>query len=153
MLFATMYYYTSWLAPLSGEQVFAWRMLLTVPMLTLFIALWGKWRQVLDLAGRLRHQPRLWIALPFSSALIGVQLWLFLWAPLNGKALEVSLGYFMLPLSMLLVGRLVYREKLSRWQNLAAWVAAIGVAHELYRVGWLSWASPASRSASVSVSN
>lgn len=141
LLFATMYYYTSWLTPLSGEQIFAWRMLLTVPILTLFIVIWGKWKQVRQLGGRLRREPLLWIALPCSSALIGVQLWLFLWAPVNGKALEVSLGYFMLPLSILLIGRFVYGERLSRWQNLAAVVAAIGVAHELYQVGGFSWAS------------
>ena len=136
-----MYYYTSWLEPLDGEQIFAWRMLLTVPILTLFVVIWGKWEQIRQLTERLRHEPLLWIALPCSSALIGVQLWLFLWAPLNGKALEVSLGYFMLPLTILLIGRLVYGEKLSRWQNLAAATAAIGVAHELYQVGGFSWAS------------
>jgi chloramphenicol-sensitive protein RarD len=141
LLFATMYYYTSWLEPLDGEQIFAWRMLLTVPILALFIIIWGEWRQVRLLAERLKHEPLLWIALPCSSALIGVQLWLFLWAPLNGRALEVSLGYFMLPLSILLIGRLVYREKLSKLQNLAAVVAAIGVGHEFYQVGGFSWAS------------
>jgi chloramphenicol-sensitive protein RarD len=141
LLFATMYYYTAWLAPLDGEQVFAWRMLLTVPILALFIVIWGEWRQVRLLAARLRHEPLLWVALPVSSGLIGVQLWLFLWAPLNGRALDVSLGYFMLPLSILLIGRLVYGEKLTKLQNLAALVAATGVAHEIYQVGGFSWAS------------
>jgi chloramphenicol-sensitive protein RarD len=140
-LFATMYYYTSWLAPLNGEQIFAWRMLLTVPILTLFIFAWRKWSQVQQLAARLRHEPILWVALPCSSALIGVQLWLFLWAPVNDKALEVSLGYFMLPLSILLIGRIIYGEKLSPWQNLAAVAAALGVAHELYRFGGFPWTS------------
>lgn len=136
-----MYYYTSWLEPLDGEQIFAWRMLLTVPILTLYVIAWGEWPQVRRLAQRLRHEPLLWVALPCSALLIGVQLWLFLWAPLNGRALEVSLGYFMLPLSILLIGRLVYGEKLSPMQNLAAVVAAIGVVHEFYQVGGFSWAS------------
>jgi chloramphenicol-sensitive protein RarD len=141
LLFGTMYYYTSWLEPLDGEQIFAWRMLLTVPILALFIAIGGQWQQVRLLAQRLTREPLLWLALPVSSALIGVQLWLFLWAPLNGQALEVSLGYFMLPLSILLIGRLFYGEKLSKWQNLAAMVAAVGVAHEIYQAGGFSWAS------------
>ena len=38
------------------------------------------------------------LALLTSSALVGVQLWLFMWAPLHGRALPVSLGYFLLPL-------------------------------------------------------
>ena len=37
ILFGVMYYYTSTLTPLDGEQVFGWRTLLTVPFLTLFM--------------------------------------------------------------------------------------------------------------------
>lgn len=140
-LFAVMYYYTSLLSPLDGEQIFGWRMLLTVPIMTVFVVFWGAWRQVRALAARLRREPRLWLALPVSSALIGVQLWLFLWAPLHGMALDVSLGYFMLPLSILLIGRFVYHERLTGWQTLAALAATMGVAHELYQVGGFSWAS------------
>jgi chloramphenicol-sensitive protein RarD len=49
-----------------------------------------------------------------SSALLGVQLWLFMWAPLNGRSLDVSVGYFLLPLTMVLTGRLVYGANNSR---------------------------------------
>jgi chloramphenicol-sensitive protein RarD len=74
-----------------------------------------------------------------SSAMIGVQQWLFLWAPMNGAALNVSLGYFLLPLVIVLAGKLLYRETLSSMQKASAAVAAFGVAHELYRVGTLFW--------------
>ena len=33
MLFATLYYYTSLLEPLSGQQIYGWRILLTAPCL------------------------------------------------------------------------------------------------------------------------
>ena len=134
-----MYYYTSLLSPLTGEQVFGWRMLLTVPILAALIVALNAWGQVWALAARLRVERKLWLVLPVSSALIGVQLWLFLWAPLHEQALAVSLGYFMLPISLLLVGRIVYRERLSRWQNLAALSACVGVAHELYQAGGFPW--------------
>jgi chloramphenicol-sensitive protein RarD len=139
VLFAAMYYYTSLLSPLSGEQIFGWRMVLTVPILAALIMAWKAWGQVRALAARLRSEWKLWLALPVSSTLIGVQLWLFLWAPLHEQALAVSLGYFMLPISLLLIGRIVYRERLSRWQNLAALSACVGVAHELYQVGGFPW--------------
>jgi chloramphenicol-sensitive protein RarD len=132
LLFGVMYYYTSLLSPLSGEQIFGWRMLLTVPVMTLFILIWGDWRQIREITQRLRREYRLWIVLPLSSALLGIQLWLFMWAPLHDRALEVSIGYFMLPLTMLLAGRCVYRAALS---------ALLGVTHELYQAGVFSWAS------------
>ncbi|HEY1057566.1 MAG TPA: EamA family transporter RarD [Limnobacter sp.] len=140
-LFGLMYYYTSLLHPLSSEQIFGWRMLLTVPIMGLMIVLLGETHQLQDLLRRLHREPILWITLPTSSALLGLQLWLFMWAPAHGKALEVSLGYFMLPLTLIAMGRLVYGERLSVFQMVAAGCAAVGVVHELIRVGGFSWAS------------
>jgi chloramphenicol-sensitive protein RarD len=138
-LFGAMYYLSALLAPLDGEQIFGWRMVLTVPLLALFLRWGGDWQHVRATLRRLRHERVLWIVLPASAALLGVQLWLFLWAPPNGRALEVSLGYFMLPLSMVLTGRFVYGERLTRLQQLAVGCAAAGVLHELWRVGHFSW--------------
>jgi len=138
-LFGAMYYFSSLLVPLSGEQIFGWRLLLTLPFLTGLLYASGDAAKLRALLGRLRRQPTRLPALLASSALVGVQLWLFMWAPLHGRGLQVSLGYFLLPLTMVLAGRLVYRDRLSRWQWLAAGCAAIGVANELLRLGGLSW--------------
>lgn len=140
-LFGVMYFYTSLLTPLSSEQIFGWRMLLTIPIMALLIVSLGEWRGVRLIGKRLRCEPKLWLVLPLSSALLGVQLWLFMWAPAHGKALEVSLGYFMLPLTLVAMGRFVYREKLSALQATAVAFALFGVAHEVMRVGGFSWPS------------
>ena len=71
--------------------------------------------------------------------MLGAQLWLFMWAPLHGRMLEVSLGYFLLPLSMVLVGRFYYRERLVPLQWLAVGFAVLGVAHELWVTHAFSW--------------
>ncbi|WP_009915999.1 EamA family transporter RarD, partial [Burkholderia humptydooensis] len=71
--------------------------------------------------------------------LLGLQLWLFLWAPLHGRMLEVSLGYFLLPLTMVLVGRFHYHERLSGLQWLALACAAAGVAHEIWATRAFAW--------------
>lgn len=141
VLFAVMYFYTSLLAPLTGVEIFGWRMLLTAPCMTLFMLLSGEWRHVGAILKRLLGQPLLLLALPLSAALLGVQLWLFMWAPLNGYSLDVSLGYFLLPLTMVLTGRIVYGEQLSRLQKIAAGLATLGVLNELYQVGSFSWAT------------
>lgn len=138
-LFGVMYYYASLLAPLDGEQIFGWRMLLTLPLMAVFLLAAGDWQIVRTTAARLHREPRLWLVLPLSSALLGLQLWLFLWAPSSGHALDVSLGYFMLPLAMALTGRLVYGERLTSLQSLAVLCAGAGVLHELWRVGSFSW--------------
>ena len=138
-IFAGLYYYATLLKPLNGEEIFAWRMLLTLPCVTLFILLGGEWSLIAGLFQRLRRHPGLLVGLCCSSALLGVQQWLFLWAPVNGRGLQVSLGYFLLPLTMLLVGRVLYHERLTCWQTAAAFSAVLGVGHELYQVGGFSW--------------
>jgi len=138
-LFAVMYFYTSLLAPLDGEEIFGWRTLLTLPCLTLFMLVSKDWTRVGDLLARVRRTPVLLLGMVGTSWLMGVQLWLFLWAPLHGRSLEVSMGYFLLPLAMVLTGRLVYGERLSRLQKVAVGCAALGVGHELYQNGSFAW--------------
>ncbi|TDN61456.1 EamA family transporter RarD [Paraburkholderia sp. BL10I2N1] len=140
-LFAGLYYYSTLLHPLTGELIFGWRMVLMMPCITVFLIATGEWSKVKALCFRIRKRPQLFLYLVLSSALLGSQQWLFMWAPLNGQALNVSMGYFLLPLVMLLVGRYFYKERLSGMQKLAAASAAIGVANEFYQVGGVSWTS------------
>ena len=141
VLFAVMYYFTSLLTPLSGLEIFGWRMLLTVPCMTVFMIVSGEWRRVWELLRMLATKPRLIAGVALSSGLLGVQLWLFMWAPLNGRSLDVSVGYFLLPLTMVLTGRLVWSEQLSYLQKIAVFFAALGVLNELYQAGGFSWAT------------
>ena len=145
-LFGLMYYVSTLLTPLSGVEIFGWRMVFTWPIMTAFLllgsvtgALSRGWLLVRLTFARLRHEPILWAVLPASSALLGVQLWLFLWAPQAHHGLDVALGYFLLPLTMVLAGRIVYGERLSPLLRLAVLAAAVGVAWEFVRVGRFSW--------------
>src|SRR3546814_13413491 len=98
VLFATLYYYSTVLNRLDGGEIFAWRVVLAVPALALLISQMRGWNEARRLWASLRSKPMLFAALAASAALIGFQLWLFSWAPLHNKALDVPLGYFLLPL-------------------------------------------------------
>jgi chloramphenicol-sensitive protein RarD len=141
VLFAVMYFYTSLLTPLSGVEIFGWRMLLTVPCLSVFMVVAGEWKRVVVIVRRVIANPALSVGLIVSSALVSVQLWLFMWAPLNGYSLDVSLGYFLLPLTMVLTGRVAYGERLSYLQKVAVFFACLGVINEVYQAGGFSWAT------------
>lgn len=140
-LFATLYYYATVLEPLSGFSIFSWRVVLALPVLALLITRARSWKTVHEIHQRLRKEWKLWVALLTSGVLIGVQLLVFMWAPLHGYALDVAMGYFLLPLAMVVVGRVFYGERLSRFQQAAVLMAVIGVSHELLRVGTFSWAT------------
>jgi len=140
-LFGALYYYVALLRPLDGVQVFGWRLLMMTPGLMLMLSTYRAWSGVWALCARLRREPRLRLVVLLLAAIFGLQLWLFVWAPLHGMALDVSLGFFLLPLSMVLVGRLVLKERLSTLQTLAVMFAVVGVGHELWRTLAFSWAT------------
>lgn len=137
--FGVLYFFTHFLKPLDSEQTFAWRMLSTLPFLTLFMWWSGDLKYITEIFKRIIQKPSLFIWLLISSFLCTTQLWLFLWGPINGRGLEVSLGYFLLPLVMVLFGCVLYKEKLSYWQMAAVLFAVIGVGHEIWRIGAIAW--------------
>lgn len=138
-LFALLSVYTRLLRPLDGLDIFAWRIVWTVPGALLLVWMRGRGTQLKALVGASLREPLRALMLLAASALLGTQLWLFMWAPLHGRVLEVSLGYFLLPLTMVLVGRFYYREQLVPLQWLAVGFAAVGVAHELWVTHAFSW--------------
>lgn len=139
-LFASLYFYVTLLQPFDGDIIFSWRILLGLPALAILVHRARGWREIRSAGHHMRRPGFLALSI-LSAALLGVQLWLFVWAPLHGKGLDVSMGYFLLPLMMVVTGRLFYRERLSRPQAWAVGLAALGVAHELFRVGAVSWAT------------
>lgn len=123
----------------SAEVVFAWRVLAT---LVLYIgALWHPaTREALRVHLR-RLRTRWWMPLLalFLAAIVGVQLWLFMWAPMHGHGLGVALGYLLLPISLVLCGRFIMRAHVSRMQWCVVALAAIAVTVKLVATPQLSW--------------
>lgn len=139
ILFALIPGYVQWLTPLDGVQVFAQRVLWSIPAILLLVLLTRQWPLLRGAFTRLRREPKLMLALPVAAILIGIQWGLFVWAPLSGKMLDVSMGYFLLPLAMVLSGRVFYGERLRPLIKIAVFFAACGVAHELWRTQAFSW--------------
>lgn len=138
-LFAFLSGYTRLLAPLDGTDIFAWRILGTLLTVVGLLAWRGELPRLRAAVAQLLGRPVTCLVTLAMAALLALQQWLFLWASVNGRALEVSLGYFLLPLSMVLVGRFCYGEKMNLLQRLAVLCACIGVAHELWMTRAFSW--------------
>lgn len=139
ILFGMLYAYGKWLTPLTGTDVFLWRMVMMWACLAVFLASTGKIKQVFaDLKAICGIKA--WLSLLVPTPIFASQLWLFMWAPLNGQGVQVSMGYFLFPLMMVLVGSLM-GEKLSRLQWLAVVLAGLGVLMEIGRTGQISLAT------------
>lgn len=141
LLFGGLYLLATFLRPLEGEDVFGFRMLVTLPFLLLAVIALGKWSEFIAFLQRIWREPKLIFALLISASLVGVQMWLFLWAPNANRAIDVSIGYLLMPITMVAVGKFVYNEYLSLTKWLAILFAVIGVASNILLTGKLSWAS------------
>ncbi|OCG07568.1 hypothetical protein A9G13_04865 [Gilliamella sp. wkB178] len=138
-LFGLLYYYPVLLQPLSVVDIFCWRLLTSFPAIVILILIEKQWSAIHSLFIRIKLQPLLLLGLLFSSVLLTIQMMIFIWAPLNGHGLSASLGYFLLPLSMVIFGQLFYKEKLSFLQKIAVGIAVLGVSIEIYTTGAFSW--------------
>ena len=140
VLFAAIFLLAGTLSGWGAEEIFGWRIVLTLATLLVTLPLFGWGRaELADVSQRVRTKPALVPLGVLAAGLVGVQLWLFMWAPLHGMALSVSFGYFLMPLSMVVAGRLFFKERLSPWRKLAVALAALGVLHQAVSGGGLAW--------------
>ncbi|MCK3658895.1 permease [Pasteurellaceae bacterium Pebbles2] len=139
LLFGVVYFLTIVLQPVTGDVLFGWRTIVTLPFLFVLLYLLKQQRGILTLLQRIKKQPYLLLVLLFTSSNMAIQMWLFLWAPVNGKAIEVSIGYLLMPLMMVLIGRFFYREPMSKVKSYAVLFAAAGVLSKVIATGVFSW--------------
>ena len=55
--FGVLYFYTEFLKPLNSEETFAWRMLATIPFVTLLMWWMGDLKLISDILKRVKKQP------------------------------------------------------------------------------------------------
>ena len=102
----------------------AWRIIWTLPICLVIVAIRG---QRPDVRAAFADRRALgWLAL--SSALIGVNWLVYVWAIQNGQVYAASLGYYINPLINVLLGTLLLGERLTRAQWVAVGIAGMGVA-------------------------
>jgi chloramphenicol-sensitive protein RarD len=106
-----------------ATEVLAHRIIWAVPFGALIVMLRRQWSEV----GRaLTHRTMLgWLSI--STLFIGMNWFVYIWAIQDGRILETSLGYYINPLTNMLVGVWLFGERLRRFQMVAVALAFIGV--------------------------
>jgi chloramphenicol-sensitive protein RarD len=74
-----------------------------------------------------------------SGALLTVNWLVYVWGVNTGHVIECSLGYFLVPLINVALGRWLLRERLHTAQLAAIVLAAFGVAWMVWQVGRFPW--------------
>ncbi|MFC3851786.1 EamA family transporter RarD [Salinispirillum marinum] len=127
----------SLLSHVSPMEVLVQRIIWAFVATLLVILIMRRWSSYMTLL----HNRRAMGWLLLSGVLIGLNWLVFIWAVNVGRVLESSLGYFMTPLVSLLLGRVLLKESMNRFQAVAGALAAIAVLFELIALGRLPWVS------------
>lgn len=116
-------------------EVLAHRVFWAVPFGALILLFRVQWPEV----GRaLRHRSTLaWLSL--SALFIAINWFIYIWAIHDGRILETSLGYYINPLTNMLVGVWLFGERLRSYQLLAVVLAALGVLILTISAGVVPW--------------
>ena len=106
-----------------------------MPLLGLLVALAGRGPTIAQaLADR-----RTVLALLCSTLILSVNWFIYILAINSERILESSLGYYINPLVMVVLGMVFLKERLSPWQGIAVALAALGVANMVMQLGTLPW--------------
>lgn len=141
-LFASIFYLTAQLSS-SAEVVWAWRVVVTLGLYLFALWLPASREELRVLFRRLRT--RWWMPLLalLLAGIVGFELWLFMWAPMHGRGLDASLGYLLLPITLVLGGRFILRAHVSRMQWAVVALAVLAVAVKIIATPQLSWVTVA----------
>jgi chloramphenicol-sensitive protein RarD len=121
------------------REFVAWRLIFTLPLCLGILALVGGYGEL----GVVLKDRRALLTLLASSAMIAVNWFLYVWAIQTGHVYAASLGYYILPLMMMLFGLMFLGERLTRLQWWAVALAGVGVtalATDALTTLWLSLA-------------
>ena len=138
-LFAMLFLYGIWMQPMSGTEIFAWRMVAMLSALCVLMTMVNGWQAAARFANNIGRDWKRWLLIVLPTPIFASQLWLFVWGPVNGEGVNIAMGYFLFPLAMMLGGRIWFKERLNRLQTVAVALACAGVACELVRSGAFSW--------------
>ena len=109
------------LAPAGAVEVLAHRIVWTVLLMAVLLV---TMRLLGDLGTISRHT---WLLLACASALISTNWLIYIWAVRTGDVVDAALGYFITPLVNVVLGVVIFGERLNRAQAVALLLALAAV--------------------------
>ncbi|MEE6389083.1 MULTISPECIES: EamA family transporter RarD [Microbacterium] len=135
LLWGVLPLYFLLLQPTGPWEVVAWRVLLSFVFCLLLLTVTRGWPAFLAIV----RSPRLlgWTAL--AGLLIYVNWQVFVLGTLSGNVVETALGYFINPITTVLLGVFVLKERIRRLQWVAVGIAAAAVVVIVVAYGDVPW--------------
>jgi len=104
-------------------EVVVHRIVWALPVIVAYAVLTGRWGKVRQVA----REPRTLRTLALATSMISCNWFIFIHAIQTGQTAQASFGYYIYPIIAVVLGALVFRERITPLQRIAASLAAIGV--------------------------
>ncbi|MGB7403603.1 MAG: EamA family transporter RarD [Arcobacter sp.] len=72
-----------------------------------------------------------------STLFVSINWLIFIWAITNNRILEASLGYYINPLVNVLFGFLFFKERMTKYQYLAIFIAILAILYQIITLGYI----------------
>ncbi len=125
----------------SSAEILAQRVFWSFIFMLVLLFFTRKWHTYVEFAKEIVKKPKLFWSLLIASILISSNWGIFMWAVIEGRILEASLGQYINPLTSMLIGVIALKEKLSIFQTLSFVLAGIGVFTLTLHYGVIPWIS------------
>ena len=123
--------YWKLLPSVNSFEIICHRIVWSLMTLLLFISLGSQWPHIRSV---IRDRKRLVLCL-VAAVLISINWLVFIWAVQHNYVIETSLGYFINPMLNVVLGVMLFRERLHSVQWIAVSIAALGVAVMTFQTG------------------
>ncbi|WP_206808703.1 EamA family transporter RarD [Paradesulfitobacterium ferrireducens] len=95
----------------------------------------GRWHMIREVLAVKRNR---WGVL-LASLFVSLNWFTYIWSVNSGHVVEASLGYYITPFFMVLLGLVVLRERLDLWQSVSLLIALAGVTVITFEYGQVPW--------------
>ena len=129
--------YLKLLSAVSALEILAHRVFWSVPFGAVIILVRRQWGEVLAAI----KSPRVVALLAVAAVAIASNWLIYVWAVINDRILEASLGYYINPLMYVAAGVFILGERLRRAQLISVALATVGVLVMTFGAGVFPWVS------------
>lgn len=127
LLWGLLPIYWKLLENVNAKEILANRVFWSFIFMVAVLILTKKWGLFIQTFKGFAQNKKQMYALIIASLLISINWFIYIWAVNNGHMIEASFGYYINPLVSILLGMIVLKEKLSAYQYVSFFLAAIGV--------------------------
>jgi chloramphenicol-sensitive protein RarD len=125
------------LEPAGAGEILAHRILWSLVVMGVVVTALRQWKVIRGMAGRT------WLMVVAASVLISINWGVYIFAVNAGHVVEAALGYFVIPLFSVLLGVVVFHERLQRLQWAAVGLGACAVVVIAVAGGRIPWVAMA----------